>query len=345
MSAVPRRHRLRGDPERCADRDGAHHVRQVVKLTEAELERRLAQRAHDLGAHRVVADLVGAGEDESAGAERDRLERRRDVGLERLGIGRDHRASLVAEAGEDLGLGLRDRLERAEQLEMDGADVGDRGDIGLGDLAELGDLPEAPHRHLEHERLGLGRRREDRQRQPDLGVEVLGAGVDARGQQRSGDVLDRRLAGRSGDPHHLAVELAAPLAGQALKGEQRIRRREYPGAAGIELSHAPARRLRPRRRPRWPAAANSPPSLLPAGEPEEQIARPHEPRIDLGLHGPAIAALGGDVGPNSFSDPLGRELDHVRAPGADARARSCSEATSRSSNGILRPCSNSWPCS
>ena len=43
--------------------------------------------------------------------------------------------------------------------------------------------PSAPHRHLEHQHLGLGRRDEHRQRQADLGVEVLGAGVDA---QRAG---------------------------------------------------------------------------------------------------------------------------------------------------------------
>ena len=58
--------------------------------------------------------------------------------------------------GEDLGLGLGDRLERAEQLEVDRADVGDRRDVRLGDLAELGDLPEPAHRHLQHQDLGLG---------------------------------------------------------------------------------------------------------------------------------------------------------------------------------------------
>ena len=52
-------------------------------------------------------------------------------------------------------------------------------DVGLGDRAELGDLARAPHPHLEHEDVGALGGREDRERQADLGVEVLGAGVHA----------------------------------------------------------------------------------------------------------------------------------------------------------------------
>ena len=39
------------------------------------------------------------------------------------------------QAVEDLGLGRRDRLDRAEQLDVDRADVGDHADVGLGDRA------------------------------------------------------------------------------------------------------------------------------------------------------------------------------------------------------------------
>ena len=49
---------------------------------------------------------------------------------------------------------------------------------GSAIAAELGDLPGAAHRHLEHEDLGVRRRLEHGQRQPDLGVEVLAVGVD-----------------------------------------------------------------------------------------------------------------------------------------------------------------------
>ena len=90
------------------------------------------------------------------------------------------RGAVRGQRREHLGLGRRDRLHRAEQLDVDRPDVGDHRDVGLGDRRQLGDLAGAAHRHLEHQHVGLRRRLEHRQRQPDLGVEVLAAGVDAR---------------------------------------------------------------------------------------------------------------------------------------------------------------------
>ena len=163
-------------------------------------------------------------------------------------------------AVEHLGLGRRDRLDRAEQLDVDRADVGDHRDFGLGDRRQLGDLAGAPHRHLEHQDLGVRRRLEHGQRQPDLGVEVLAVGVDPAGQQRPGDVLDRGLADRAGDPDDAGTELAPPGAGQRLQRGQRVvggedparRRRGASSRCPAELRLAPGRRPRPRRRPRSP---------------------------------------------------------------------------------------------
>ena len=102
---------------------------------------------------------------------------------------------------------------------MNRANVHDQADVGVRDRCQLGDLAGAAHRHLEDERLDAAVGLEDRQRQPDLGVQVLAVRVDARpgaAQQRGEDVLGRRLAGGARDPHHAAAELVAPGAREHL---------------------------------------------------------------------------------------------------------------------------------
>ena len=81
----------------------------------------------------------------------------------------------VAHPHQQLRLGARDALERAHLLEVDRPDVRDHADVGLADRGQLGDLAEAAHRQLQHEHLGARRRREQLERQPDLGVEVRAA--------------------------------------------------------------------------------------------------------------------------------------------------------------------------
>ncbi len=98
---------------------------------------------------------------------------------------------------------------------------------------QLGDLARPAHRHLQHQQVGVLGRLEHGQRQPDLGVEVLAVGVDAAGQQRPGDVLDRGLADRAGDADDAGAERPPPGA------RQRLQRRP-----------AGRRPRRPRRRPR-----------------------------------------------------------------------------------------------
>jgi hypothetical protein len=85
------------------------------------------------------------------------------------------------------------------------------------------------HRHLQHQALGVVGGFEDGQRQPDLGVEVLGVGVDAARQQRPGDVLDRGLADRAGDADDLGAEGAAVRVGQAPQRRERVGDGEDPG--------------------------------------------------------------------------------------------------------------------
>ena len=67
--------------------------------------------------------------------------------------GGDDRGGARRQGPDQLRLGGRDRLDRSQELEVDGPDAHDHRDVGLGDLRELGDLALAAHRHLEHENL------------------------------------------------------------------------------------------------------------------------------------------------------------------------------------------------
>ena len=99
--------------------------------------------------------------------------------LEQRLRGRHHERRAGREAGDQLGLGGGDRCQRAESLEMDRPHVDDHADVGLRDGHELRDLPGRTHGHLEHDGLGARGRCEDRERQPDLRIEVLRTGHDA----------------------------------------------------------------------------------------------------------------------------------------------------------------------
>ena len=253
-----------------------------------------------------------------------------------------------AEPGEDLGLGLGDRLQGPEELEVDRPDVGDRADLRLGDPAELGDLPAAAHRHLEDQRLGLRRRAEDRQRQPDLGVEVLRAGVHPHRQDRAADVLDRRLADRAGDPHHRAAELAPPGAGEPLEAGERILGRRAPSRRRPRRRSAsaptPARRPPPRRPPRSPPRRTRLPSARSPRRPKNRSPRPHLAGVDHRARRAPAPARGGSPRRRS-RQRSDRERARSRARPACGAVRSSSAGDLRSSKGIFRPPANSWPCS
>ena len=232
---------------------------------------------------------------------------------------------------------------------MHRADVGDDADVGLGDLAQLGDLADAAHRHLEHQDLGAGRRRQDRQRQADLGVVVLRARVDPERQERLRDVLDRRLAGRAGDPHHLGVELPAPLARERLKRRERVALREDPPepvARARPHARAEAGRRRPTRPSARAPAANSPPSAFSPGSPKKRSPGATSRESITARSGRPVRALArGSRGRPRRRSARAKGRSITPAPPGAQPVASSSRATSRSSNGIFRPPSNSWPCS
>ena len=183
----------------------------------------------------------------AARAEADRVHVRADVAVEQRLAGREHGRRARREAGDELGLGRGDRLERAEQLEVHRPDADDHADVRLGDRGQLGDLPGAAHPHLQDERLGAGRSAEHDERQADLGVVVerTDDGAHLRAEHRADDVLRRRLAGRAGDRDHPGAERAAPGASEPVQREERVRVGEADPVAARPLGvlgrdeHAP----------------------------------------------------------------------------------------------------------
>ena len=206
-----------------------------------------------------------------------------------------------------------------------------------------------------------------RQWQADLGVVVLRAGMDAQGQDRVADVLDRRLAHRPRDPDDPASQLAPPGPSERLQRGERIRRGQHPaatvfrptlgGRARAWSARAPPRPRRPRLRPRAPARRTRPRRRArPAGRRTGPLRRSCA-RVDDCPLGPPARAGDRDLGAGRGGDALWRQLDHApgrshmrsglgrHTPDPLRSLRSSSLATSRSSNGIFRPPANSCPCS
>ena len=141
---------------------------------------------------------------------------RLEVGL----VGRDDGRPARRQRLDQLRLRLRDALDRAEELEVDGADRRDDPHVRPRDLAELGDLPEAAHAHLDDRDLGVRLELAERQRKADLVVLAsLGRhGARVRPAKRGEDVLGRGLRGRARDGDDLRTAPRADLARDRRRG-------------------------------------------------------------------------------------------------------------------------------
>ena len=256
--------------------------------------------------------------DPAAGAEGDGLDVASDVGREQRLPEREHGGAAGRERGDERGLLGGDRLHRAHLLEVDGAQGGDDPHLGLGDPGELGDLPAPAHAHLEHEHLGADGRAEDRQRQPDLGVEVALVGDDAEllAEHRAQEILGRRLADAAGDADDRAGQGAAPVAGQALQRVERVVRREDHGVVG-GLGVAGADEHAPGAGGERLLGEGSAVGVL-AGQPDEEVAGADRAGVDrhAARHAVARALRGGAVDrrPRDLGDALRRPRLHGRAP-------------------------------
>ena len=115
---------------------------------------------------------------------------------------------------DELGLGLLDRLDRADPRQVDRLDRRHDADPRPADPGQVGDLAADVHAHLQDERLVRPIEAEDRQRQADLVVLVALAaqGPEADGEDRADRLLGRCLGDAPGDSHRERVEAAAPAA-------------------------------------------------------------------------------------------------------------------------------------
>ena len=314
--------------ERDADRDRAGGVGEVVGLGERELERRLAVRGDDLGAaaRRRRARRL-ADEDVAAGAEGDRLELVGEVRLERLGVGGDHRARRRRRGPARISAfasAIASSVPSSSRWTGPTLVIAATSGSAISQSSAIWPMP--AHRHLEHQQLGLGRRGADRQRQPDLGVEVLRARVHAAREQRPGDVLDRGLAGRAGDPDDRAAELAAARRAPArCSARERVGGGEHPARAGSARPSARARARASTTTPQAPAASAAGGVLAAVGplaaEAEEEVARAGLARVDRRRARDARRRRARATSPPaSAAIRSGGELDHARSRRRERRA-------------------------
>ena len=203
---VRQRLRDRVEVETALERGGddGERVADVVRAGEPQRDLRRPGRRLDgerRAAEGVQADVDGAdvrvhrgpdGDHAGAGAG----PHLRDLGVVRVEDGEPVRAQRL----DELALGLRDRLLRAELADVGDADVEDDGDVRWRDGREVGEVSDPARAHLRHEEPGGRRDAAHGERHADLAVERvdrrdgLTRGAEDLGEQ----VLGRRLAGGAG---------------------------------------------------------------------------------------------------------------------------------------------------
>ena len=197
----PRRqigHPVQRISERDARRDRRQGVVEVVRLGEGKAEALLAGRGADQGMRSLPSSIVTSTASTSPPApKRSSLCARPRCGSSAPGSRGHDGGPARAEPVDDLRLGRGDRLDRAQQLDVDRADVGDHATSGSA-IAQSSAIWPGPRIAISSTRTSVSSgRAEHGERHADLGVVVLGAGVDLTGKERPADVLDGGLAGRA----------------------------------------------------------------------------------------------------------------------------------------------------
>ncbi len=221
---------LRGLVEPVPELDERGHsgqrVAQVVAAGEAEVHARaVAERVEQhvralaaalLGDHVHVGVVCAEGHHPAAVTAH--------VPVKQALVSRHDGGAAVGELVDELRLGGGHVLDGADELKVHRRDVRDHADVRLGDARQLADLPGAAHGHLDHRDFRRALDLEQRERHPDLVVQVRGGGHGAghRREQRPEDVLCGGLAGAAGDADHLDAGPAADGGGQALQRREAV---------------------------------------------------------------------------------------------------------------------------
>mmetsp|Transcript_10316 Transcript_10316/g.26457 ORF Transcript_10316/g.26457 Transcript_10316/m.26457 type:complete len:276 (+) Transcript_10316:274-1101(+) len=112
---------------------------------------------------------------------------------------------------------------------MGGSHLRDDPDGGAADGGKCRDLARRAHAQLQHEQVGGGRRLEQRERQPDVVVEVPGRGMHGVGLRRnqSHHVPRGCLPAAAGDGHNMSTEAAANVGSKAVQRCQSVRHQKH----------------------------------------------------------------------------------------------------------------------
>ena len=270
----------------------------------------------------------------------------RRCGVEQRLAGGHDAVAARAQAGDQLGL-RRARSPRScpSSSRWTGPTFDDDADVGLGDRARARRSGPAPRIAISSTSASVpGGRAEDRQRQPDLGVEVL------RGWPRRAGA-GASIAARMSFVEVLPVEpVIADDAGSRARAARRSRAR-CSAASGSSAASTRAGRRAARRVGVLGRDEHAPRARRPA--PAARSARRRRARRRSPTKrspGPGVARV--DHRARRAGRRAARARDEPRRPRPAAtllrrprRARSASRATATSSNGTLRPPANSWPCS
>ncbi len=351
LAAVARRrevqrgvgHRLGGDAERVRGAGGGQEVRDEVRPGEGEgdVHRPSADPQVEAHAGGGAAPALGRDVEPAVLPEPDDPAREalRDPHDPRV-VAVEDRGAVRAQALEDLGLGLGDRVDRREALEVDGGDLRDHRHVGERHAGERADLAGRRHADLHDRRRVLGPQAQDRERHAEVVVEVAlraqhGA---ARLEDARRHVLRRGLADRARDGDERDRRAASHVAPEVGEGERRVGDADDRQAGGRLDLGADERRRRLLRRgvgeERVAVEAG-------AADRHEEGARVERPRVDRdrrdrgrvqgtrGRHDERAPGRGEDLGEGERRD---RQGGHRCFP----RPERISRATCRSSNGTVR---------
>jgi len=243
-----RRDPLDRHPDDVADRGGGEQVGDVVAAEQPgrHLRAPVADHEREAGVTVDERDLLGA---HVRIVGRKPVQHRLDVdGCGDLAHARvvavGDQAAARGQRPRQLGLGVGDRIDRAEPLEVHRSDRGQHPDPRVHELAQLGDVALPVHPHLDHERLVTGLEQlVDRADHAEPAVERRGRDQRAHllGQDRADTDLGGRLAVAAGDPDHARRDRLELVRGCALEagvdpaldgGERGVARGERPRGAG-----------------------------------------------------------------------------------------------------------------
>ena len=211
-----------------ADRRGRQRIQQVAVAGQAQRETHVTGRSGDVGMRAADAAIVHRrGPHVGARRQAERHdpagERRRPRHHQRV-VGVADQQRVRAGLLEDLGLGIGNRVARAEVADVGVADVGPHPHVGLGDVHQHPDLAGVVHAQFHHRDVGCGAQLDERDRQAQVVVQVA-AVLDhavSRAEHGGDGVLGGGLAGAAGDRHDAGPRGAPHRPGQVLQRLQRV---------------------------------------------------------------------------------------------------------------------------